>query len=242
MLAVLAMVGCSGQLGVGVGAATPVARPAPSPAPAAQVSASAQIHVEFYGVPLGGANDLVFVLDRSGSMSGSKMDEAKRELLQAIDGLPDATRVGLVFFNSHVDAWTMASVVGAEVRDRTGGGFLPGMVAAGVTISSGNDRKLVALSPVYRRQAHKFVDGIRARGNTAAVPALRAASRMGARHIVFLSDGLANRGGSTEELRQLARELGGRGVRIDTIGLGHDQDYSALGEMAEATGGTAVVH
>lgn len=201
--------------------------------------------IHFYGVPLGGANDLVFVLDRSGSMAGDKMRGAKSELLRVLDQLPDGTRVGLVFFNSGVSKWTRASVVGAQTSEVVGGGsgkkFLAGLGAYAATKASGLDRSLVTLSPIYRHQASRFVHSIAASGNTAAVPALRAAAAMGARHIVFLSDGLANTAGNGGDLMALAADCGDRGIRIDTVGLGTDQDFQVLAEMAGATGGVAVV-
>lgn len=201
--------------------------------------------IQFYGVPLGGANDLVFVLDRSGSMAGAKMAGAKSELLRVLDQMPDGTRVGLVFFNRGVSRWTRASLVGAQTSEVVGGGsakkLVAGLGAYAATKASGLDRELVALSPIYRRQAGRFIRSIDAHGNTAAVPALRAAADMGARHIVFLSDGLANTAGDGGDLMALAADCGDRGIRIDTIGLGTDQDYQVLAEMAGATGGVAVV-
>ena len=238
----LAVAGCSSHLGVAVPASSP---PPPAPRPEARASLHLSMSIQFYGVPLGGANDLVFVLDRSGSMSGDKMAHAKRELLRVIDQLPDGTRVGLVFFNSAVARWTRASVVGAQAAELAGGSgarrFVVGLGAATATRASGHDRELVALGPMYRRQAHRFVESIEAAGSTAAVPALQVAADIGARHIVFLSDGLANTGGDGGELMELAAECGRRGIRIDTIGLGADQDFEVLGEVAAATGGIAVV-
>jgi uncharacterized protein (DUF58 family) len=203
--------------------------------------------VQFYGVPLGGAQDIVFVLDRSGSMADGKLDEAKHQLLGAIDHLPDGTRVGLVFFNWSIHEWTYASLVGAQAASSVATTskatkLLVGLAAYQATRATGNDRRLVELSPVYRDYAHRFVERISAIGSTAAVPALRAASTMGARHIVFLSDGLANQGGDGRDLLALAQGLAQAGVRVDTVGLGADQDYGVLQQMSAMTGGVAVVH
>lgn len=246
----LAIGGCAGQLGVGLG--IPVgARPAPPPqtAPPPGVAASGSVtlsfDIQFYGLPLGGADDLVFVLDRSGSMDGDKLAGAKAELLHVLDQLPDGTRVGLVFFNDTVAEWTTASVAGATASEMVGGSsagrWLAGVGAAAVTRASGNDRKLVALSPLYRHHAYRFIDSIGADGTTAAVPALQAAASMGARHIVFLSDGLANTAGDGGDLAGLAAAYGQQGIVIDTVGLGGDQDFAVLQTMSATTGGTAVV-
>jgi secreted protein with Ig-like and vWFA domain len=245
-LLALVVAGCAGQFGVGLGGPVRTAPPPqPTAAPRAGVGVALSFDIQFYGLPLGGADDLVFVLDRSGSMDGGKLDGAKAELLGVLDRLPDGTRVGLVFFNTGVAEWTLASVAGATASDVVGGDsatrWLAGASAALVTRASGADRRLVALSPLYRRHAYGFIGSIDASGSTAAVPALRAAASMGARHIVFLSDGLANTDGDGGELMSLAADCGRQGVRIDTVGLGEDQDFQVLQTMAASTGGTAVV-
>jgi len=60
------------------------------------------------------------------------------------------------------------------------------------------------------------------------VPALRAAMSMGARHIVFLSEELANTGGMVGELVELATACERRGIPIDAVGPGGDQDFKIL--------------
>src|SRR5690349_12234955 len=217
-LLALAVAGCAGQFGVGLGGPIRTAPPPQAPAPpraGVGVGVALSFDIQFYGLPLGGADDLVFVLDRSGSMDGGKLDGAKSELLGVLDRLPDGTRVGLVFFNTGVAEWTLASVVGATTSEVVGGDratrWLAGASAALVTRASGADRRLVALSPLYRRHAYGFIGGIDASGSTAAVPALRAAASMGARHIVFLSDGLANTDGDGGELMSLAVAYGQQG-------------------------------
>src|SRR5690606_16662633 len=164
-----------------------------------------------------------------------------------IDRMPDGTRVGLVFFNSRVSEWTFANLVAAQVADSVATDskavkLVAGLAAGAVTVKAGNDRRLVPLSPTSRPYAQRGVDDIRPSGSAAAVPAWRAASTMGARHIVFLSDGLANSGGDGPDLLDVTHALAQHAVRVDTIGLGRDQDYSVLQQMAALTGGVAIVH
>ena len=74
----------------------------------------------FFGVSLQGANDLVFVLDRSGSMEGKKLDQAKAELVKAIDALPDGTRINIVFFGDRVSPLSSQPItLGASSRAQT---------------------------------------------------------------------------------------------------------------------------
>src|SRR5687768_1689756 len=251
LLALLIASGCAGHIGVvGVGGGTGGPPPPPAPPPATTtVHASASVtftfDVQFYSVPLDGANDIVLVLDRSGSLDGGKLEDAKRELAGVIDRLPDGTRVGLVFFNSRVDEFTQATINGGMAMDSVQGSkaakLVAGIGVAYATKKTGNDRRLVTLSPSYRHYAHRFISKIDAAGSTAAVPALRAASTMGARHIVFLSDGLANTGGDGDDVLALGRNLSYWGIRVDTIGLGRDQDYRVLQQLSAMTGGVATV-
>jgi hypothetical protein len=83
----------------------------------------------------------------------------------------------------------------------------------------------------------RFVDGTEVRGATALATAMRAALLMGARHVVLLSDGRGNVGGGSEEILRDAREAMRAGVRIDTIGIGADQDRPLLRALADESGG-----
>jgi Mg-chelatase subunit ChlD len=202
-LFLLVLNNCVGQLGVAM------------PRTVARVAAntSVTVDVHFYGVPLRGAQDLVFVVDKSGSMDGAKLATAKRELVDVVDRLPDGTRIGIVFFDNTFWTWP-----------------------------SGIDRKLETLTRSNRRYAHNFIDMIDANNSTAAVPALKEAAAIGARHIVLLSDGLANEGGNADDLVALATEYGRRGIRIDTVGVGDDTDDAVMTRIAEVTGGVAKLH
>jgi hypothetical protein len=86
----------------------------------------------YYGLPLY-AQRLVFVFDISGSMAGERLMAAKRELIKAIEKLPENTSFGIIVFNSRVDMWqkklvqatstnrsaAVRFVMGLEVRDQT---------------------------------------------------------------------------------------------------------------------------
>ncbi len=58
----------------------------------------------YYGLTLY-AQKLVFIIDISHSMQGARLMAAKRELLQAIDGLPESTQFSVVAFNAQVHPW-----------------------------------------------------------------------------------------------------------------------------------------
>lgn len=234
--------GLSGNVALPIGMApTPVF--ASSSGGQASLAASASVEISFFGVPLAGADEVVFVLDRSGSMSGisagfagrdaglngtesaivglggsvvnavaggplpSKLEAAKEELIRTLRSMSDGTRVGVIFFDTKVNA------------------LAPTMWT---------------LSGETRHRAESFIRGIESGGSTAAVPAMNLAYQMGARRIVLLSDGLANSGGSGGDLLMQARQQIQRGLRIDTVGLGIDQDDGLLRSLATESGGIAL--
>ncbi len=78
--------------------------------------------VQFYGLGLD-SDRVCFVLDTSGSMAAlvntvdMRIDLVKRELLQAIQALPEDARFNLIFFSDHVDAW-QKKLTEADERSR----------------------------------------------------------------------------------------------------------------------------
>lgn len=198
------------------------ARPA---APVALVGAAVP---EFFGVPLDGAQDVVFVLDRSGSMSQPaqgriadirpadydeagpppppprKIDVARAELVDALDRLPPGTRMNVLFFNNGLEAFAPAIV---ELEDSSREGLVG------------------------------FIRETEPSGATALATAMRLAFLMNARRVILLSDGLGNVGGDAEAVLRDAREAMLGGVRIDTIGLGANQDGPLLDALAAESGG-----
>lgn len=186
--------------------------------------------VEFFGIPLDGAQDVVFVLDRSGSMNERaqgriahigapenapagapngpaelrKIDAAHTELLDALERLPAGTRMNVLFFSDTLEAYA-ASTIPLQESDRDG---------------------LVG-----------FVLETAPRGPTALAPAMRTAFLMNASRIVLLSDGLGNVGGDSQDVLRDAREAIRGGVRIDTIGLGNHQNADLLQALARESGG-----
>lgn len=181
--------------------------------------------VEFFGIPLADAGEVLFVLDVSGSMSETatgqlasipapsadaqphvptKMEVAQAELIDAIAKLPPGSRVNIVIFSDLVDAYAPAEVV---------------------------------LDEPTRADMIAFVRDMRPETSTALQPAMRVAFLMNAPRIVLLSDGLGNIGGGPEDIMRDVSEAIRGGVRIDTIGIGPSQDSKLLASLASETGG-----
>ncbi len=206
--------------------------------------AEVSVHVQFFGVSLDGAQDVVFVLDRSGSMGGVSAGFAGSSVGMSKTG---AVLAGL----------------GGSLINSAAGSPLPSKLEAAKQELIGTlrampdgtrfniiwfDDQLKALSPRMmileprtRAGVESFILGITTGGSTAAVPALELAYSIGAARIILLSDGLANTGGGTDRLLHDARMEMQRGVRFDTVGLGIDQDASLLQTLAHESGGVAMM-
>jgi hypothetical protein len=232
LLLCLAAAGCQPQLFArgAIEAPTPVIR------------ADVRVEVGFFGVPLAGAQDVVFVLDRSGSMDGVATGFAGEDVGMSKTGAAVAGLAGeLVNMGSHKLPTKMEAAKRELERTLS---MLPDGTRFMIIFF---DDKLAAFAPAMtvldpqsRAAAISFVRGIQPGGSTAAVPALRLAYEQGAARVVLLSDGLANTGGSGDELISEARMQIRRGVRFDTIGIGIDQDSPLMTTLAAESGGLAV--
>jgi hypothetical protein len=211
-------------------------------APAPVMRADVHVHISFFGIPLAGAQDVVFVLDRSGSMSGIAAGFAGEDVGMSKTG---ALLVGLGTSLVNAKTKTLPTKLQAAQDElvRTLSAMPDG--TRFMIIFFDDDIRAFAphmllLEPGTRAAAIDFVRGIRPGGSTAAVPALRLAYKAGAARVVLLSDGLANTGGGGDTLLAEARGAMGAGVRFDTVGLGIDQDSQLMTSLAAESGGMAI--
>lgn len=154
--------------------------------------------------------NVAIVLDRSGSMSGQKMAEAKRAAILALDRLRDEDIVSVVTYESTVDVLVPATKLydRRAIRREIEGIEASGSTALFAGVSKG------------ARELRKFLD--RNRVNT----------------MLLLSDGLANVGPSSPgELAQLGTSLGREGITVTTIGLGLQYNEDLMTRLALASDG-----
>ncbi len=154
--------------------------------------------------------NVAIVLDKSGSMSGPKIEEAKRAALVAIGQLRDDDIVSIVTYESTVDVLVPATKLydREAIRDAIRGIRAGGKTALFAGVSKGG------------RELRKFLD--RNRVNT----------------LLLLSDGLANIGpNSPGELAQLGTSLGRQGITVTTIGLGLEYNEDLMTRLAMASDG-----
>jgi Mg-chelatase subunit ChlD len=156
--------------------------------------------------------NVAFVIDRSGSMAGAKIQLAKDAVKTAISLLRPTDRFAIVVYDQEIDVTTPSTAATADAKRSAAR----------------------ALEPVDARASTNLGEGwLRGCEQVAAVQDERFVTR-----VVLLTDGQANLGiVDPEELRRHAGALRARGVMTTTIGLGDGFNEDLLRGMALAGGG-----
>jgi Ca-activated chloride channel family protein len=156
--------------------------------------------------------NLAFVIDRSGSMSGHKLELAKQAVVDGIGRLDDQDRFTVVAYDDEVRVVVESTTAnGAARRDAIDA--IRGIDSGGSTNLSGG--WLAGCEQVAARLQAEAVN-----------------------RALLLTDGLANVGITDyNELVHHARELRARGISTTTFGVGRDFDETLLQAMADAGGG-----
>jgi len=154
--------------------------------------------------------DVVFVIDRSGSMKGVKMDQARDALVYCLKHLNRDDRFNIVSFNSSVESYSRDLVKADRREVRRGVRFAEDLMSAGGTNIG-----------------------------EALEQAMRCGfSRGRAGFVVFLSDGLPTVG--ERDPQRILAQISARGrgpVRIFPFGVGYDVDATLLDQLADENGG-----
>ncbi len=154
--------------------------------------------------------NIAIVLDKSSSMGGEKIAEARRAAIMAVENLHADDIVSVITYDSVVSvpvpamrAADKAAIIGAIREIRSGG-----MTALFAGVSKG------------AAELRKYFD--RNRFN----------------RIILLSDGMANVGPSAPgELAELGTSLGREGISVSTIGLGLGYNEDLMFQLAMASDG-----
>jgi len=157
--------------------------------------------------------NLALVVDRSGSMQGTKLSEAKRCVIDLIKRMNPEDQVGLVQYDDNVD--TIVPLTPVEQVS----GIIDALVH-GITANGSTDLHAGWL-----------------RGGEMLAPA---AGRASTCHVILLSDGQANCGlVDTVRICEQVSALAGAGVTTTTVGLGADFNEVLMTAIAQAGQGSA---
>jgi len=154
---------------------------------------------------------LAVVLDTSGSMSGEKIEDAKRSVLRLISSMRDEDEIAVVRYSDTSELLQPLARVGS-VRSSLS------MRIQQLTADGGTNI-LAGLS-----------EGRRALGDE---PGVLTGSKAGprVRRIVLVSDGLDT---TRAQAESLARESFAGGITVSSIGIGLDFDESYMGAVAQS--------
>lgn len=168
----------------------------------------AKEHTEGERVPL----NLALVLDRSGSMGGSKLSNVKKAAELLVSHLDDNDILSLTIFDDRIHVLIEPTQVGAA---------RPGILAGIQSVRAGGST---------------FLSGAYTQGLQLALSQNRDGRTT---RVLLLTDGLANVGETNlDRLCGLSSSALERGITTSTIGVGADFNEELLGKMAEHGGGS----
>lgn len=159
---------------------------------------------------------VIFVLDISGSMSGQKIVQARKAVINSLNSLNDNDDFGIVAFESKVYVFRQTMTRGAHLEGAVQ--WVENRRAGGSTAMMAGLKAAAEIGVTSSRPQHPI-------------------------DLFLMTDGLPNVGSSTAEqiladlqaeMRRLERE-----IRIFVVGIGHDLDQNLLNHLTQATQGEA---
>lgn len=153
--------------------------------------------------------NLAIVLDRSGSMSGAKLEQAKQAALLLVDQLDADDVLSLVVYESEVEVVLPATRLGDRRRE------VRRLIER---IETGGSTALYGGVEEGSRQLREFLGKERIN------------------RVLLLSDGIANVGPSdNRSIAGLGQRIAREGMSVTTIGLGSDYNETLMTALAEAS-------
>jgi Ca-activated chloride channel family protein len=161
------------------------------------------------------SSNVAFVIDRSGSMAGSKLEMVKRAVDHALRLLHERDRLALVCYDHEVDVLLGGAPASGEAK-----------TMAGARMRAIDARGNTDLSAGWQAGARELRT---IRGSAGSDSVAR---------VLLLSDGLANQGETNPDaLAARAETLRNEGITTSTFGVGADFDEHLMSRIATAGGG-----
>ncbi len=154
--------------------------------------------------------NVALVIDKSGSMQGEKIHQAKNAAIMAVKRLRKDDIVAVVTYNHYAEVLLPAT----KVQEKAS------LIAAISNLTAGGQTALFDGVENGAKQVRKFLD------------------RKRVNRIILVSDGLANVGPSSpSELALLGTNLGKEGIVVTTIGLGLGYNEDLMTQLAKKSDG-----
>jgi Ca-activated chloride channel family protein len=158
------------------------------------------------------SREVIVVIDRSGSMRGQKMDQAREAARQVIEGLSDGEAFNIIDYSDAVASFADKPVIKNAETMAQARKYLDGITAQGGT------------------NIHDaLIEALRQEPTEGALPM-----------VLFLTDGLPTVGERSEVgIREAAKKANIHKRRIFTFGVGYDVNSPLLSTLAGASRGTS---
>jgi Ca-activated chloride channel family protein len=154
--------------------------------------------------------NVALVLDRSGSMSGQKIQQAKKAAIMAIDHFDTQDILSVVSYDDRIDVLVPAT----KMSDRVN------IAAAIQRLTARGSTALFAGVSKGAEEVRKFLEKNRVN------------------RIILLSDGIANVGPSSpQDLARLGAQLIKEGISVTTLGLGLGYNEDLMTQLANNSDG-----
>lgn len=154
------------------------------------------------------ATDLVIVLDRSGSMQGQKLSDARQAVLRLVDRLTARDRLALVTYSNGVESVLPLVSMDADHRQQAKAAVREIFAGGGTNLGGGLQYGIDTL-------LHTVADGRQ-------------------RKMILISDGLANQGITDPlALGRMASSATARGFTISAVGVGYDFNEVLMTTIAD---------
>ncbi|KAJ3581166.1 hypothetical protein NHX12_016967 [Muraenolepis orangiensis] len=164
--------------------------------------------------------NVVFVIDRSGSMSGTKMHQTRQALQSILSDLHREDSFGLITFDSEIISWKEGLSKATEENTAESINYVKTITYRGVT--NINDAVMKAVDMLITGRRDKKLP------------------ERSLDMIILLTDGMPNSGESyIPKIQQNVREAIGGNMSLFCLGFGDDVDYSFLDVMAKQNNGVA---
>ncbi|XP_072026086.1 inter-alpha-trypsin inhibitor heavy chain H4-like [Amphiura filiformis] len=162
------------------------------------------------------AKQVVFVIDVSGSMIGTKLDQTRVAMLTILDQLQEGDTFNIVLFHTTVSVWKKGTMVTVSTdMITTAKSFIRGLEAKDSTnFYGGIESAVTLLNQFHSSNNNQYVD------TTLSM-------------IIILSDGQPSAGvTATDEIVKLTKEIINNQYSLFTLGFGNDVDGAFLEKLA----------
>ena len=149
--------------------------------------------------------DIVFVMDTSGSMAGEKIDQARAALKFCIDKLDERDRFDIVRFSTGFDAFKEEIASASKEAKSEAKQWVEKFTAAGGTNINDALKAALDLRPKADSGGRPFV-------------------------VVFITDGQGNQP-AEDTMKLVANHANAKGARIFSFGVGHDVNTLLLDQL-----------